>query len=142
MNTGQWVDKWMRAFPGDLIAFAATMIPGRNEYGVGVAVLGDAGYAPTEKRFDTYEEASAFCDEANPLTGMSEKMSTLIIMDTMRRSEHNRRKAEGFISISLRAGDARTLLDALDEVEDFDVEDVRDTLSEALADWESEAVAA
>lgn len=114
-----------------------------SEYGIGVAILGEAGYisnAFTSISFADYGKASDFCDQLHGALGYSKETAQVIVIDTMQRSTFKREQESDKVTIKLDSEQLAHALDALSEHfsndHDSDVEsilqDAKDELDERL----------
>ncbi|WP_353645733.1 hypothetical protein [Mesorhizobium sp. WSM2239] len=85
------IDDTRARFPGKLFAFAAVTTRS-SQFGIGIAVLGEAGYSVPQKRevFPTYDAASDRADQLNKELGYTQDTALAIIADTMIRQSHKR----------------------------------------------------
>lgn len=110
------IDAGVKQREGRVWAFAAVMI--RNQFHIGFADLGQAGYTPAfipslPKGFDTYAKASEFADKMNAARGLHSDDAVAIIVDTMQRSNSQQERANGVQRVKLDQRSRDTVLAAL-----------------------------
>jgi hypothetical protein len=119
-----------------IFAFTPFLVGG--EYGMGIAILGEAGYVSSifAERFPNYDTASDFCAAANKSMGYSDDTAQAIIIDTMNRSEFSRDQKSDKVSIKLDAAQIDHAIEALEFLgnDDTDVLDVLQDAKEQLAE--------
>lgn len=118
--------------------FAFTPILQRDgDYGLGLAILGEAGYVPDafSNRFPDEMAALEFCIAAHKNMGYVEDTAQFIIMDTMRRSEFKREENSPFIKVKLDIEHLNHAIEALEFLDD-DQTDVLDKLRDAKEELE------
>ncbi|NTF18098.1 hypothetical protein G6L37_06745 [Agrobacterium rubi] len=118
--------------------FAFTPVPAaRGEYGIGIAILGEAGYLPDvlSNRFPSEMDALEFCIAAHKSMGYVEDTAQAIIIDTMRRSEFNREQASPLINVKLDIEQIDHAIEALEFLDDHQT-NVVDKLREAKEELE------
>jgi len=119
---------------GFLFAFvAATRNDREVPFQIGVAILGEAGYAlPKVPMLHlSYESASAMAERLNNLHGLSERASIAIVADTMHRSRMAQEEREGLVVLKMtkeEAQEVRTILDDFGHVSDI-AERIDDAMS-------------
>ncbi len=124
--------------------FAFTPIQSSGpQYGIGIAILGEAGYVsnafPTIE-FDDFKKASDFCDLLHGALGYSKETAQVIVIDTMQRSSFKREQESDTVAVKLDSEQLAHALDALSEHfsndHDSDVEEIlqvaKDELDERL----------
>ncbi len=129
-----------RKIAGEGKIFAYEPFQGRYapNWSIGVATLGEAGYipAPINIHFPTYDQASDFCGDLHCQLGFDANTATVIVMDTMRRSELNREQESDTISVKMNAERIEHALEAVREfysmVYNSDVEEVLQEAKDAL----------
>lgn len=100
--------------------------------GIGVAILGEAGYtlgAVTEL-FESYDAASFYADKLNDALGYSKNTAQAVIADTMHRSAFKREQEGDTITVKLNSEQLEHAIEALDDLARGDT-DVRDILQDA-----------
>jgi hypothetical protein len=114
--------------------FAFTPIQSSGtEYGIGIAILGEAGYvanAFSSIGFDDYGKASDFCDQLHGALGYSKETAQVIVIDTMQRSTFKREQESDTITVKLDSEQLEHAIEALDDLARGDT-DVRDILQDA-----------
>jgi hypothetical protein len=103
------------------------------EHGIGIAILGEAGYvanAFSSIAFDDYSKASDFCDQLHGALGYSKETAHVIVIDTMQRSTFKREQESDTITVKLNAEQLEHAIEALDDLARDDT-DVRDILMDA-----------
>jgi hypothetical protein len=112
--------------------FAFTPITRGGGFGIGVAILGDAGYLPdiVSETFADYAAADLFCSAANKSMGYSDDTAQAIVIDTMRRSEFNREQKSEKVSVKLDLEQLEEAIHAIEFMDSGDT-DVLDVLNDA-----------
>ena len=119
-----------------LFAFL-TVAKGGGQYGIGVAILGEAGYLPDvfSDLFPTEEDALEFTMAAHKHMGYIEDTAQYIIMDTMRRSEFDREQNSPLIKVKLDIEQIDHAIEALEFLDDHQT-DLIDRLRAAKEELE------
>lgn len=88
-----------------------------NQFTIGVAILGEAGYIPSmfsSVVFPDHSAASDFCAKLHGALGYSEETATVIILDTMKRSEFKRDQKDGIVTVKLETEQLEEVIAALE----------------------------
>jgi hypothetical protein len=119
----------------------------QNDYSIGVATLGESGYNANmfhSIRFPDYNAASDFCETLNGALGYSSDTATVIIIDTMKRSEFKRDQENGIVTVKLDTEQLGEVIAALEEYDndDTNVLEVFESAKEELTDKNEGVLAA
>lgn len=126
--------------PGRVFAFV--VVTGESDCSVGVAILGERGFAPGADRrsYLTYDEASSLVQRLNGGLGIARETAAAIVEDCARREYAAKDEARGVLSLKLSREEIETVRHSLADI-GADAELLR-KVEEALAELDRRSEAA